>query len=51
MPNLSEADTLYLGDQPVTAAYLGETLVWPLAFDPLSLGGLVIWFDASQLGL
>ena len=49
MPNLSEADTLYLGDQEVTKVMLGTEEVWPGTFDPLSLGGLVIWFDASWL--
>jgi hypothetical protein len=29
MPALTEADALYLGDQPVLAVYLGQDQVWP----------------------
>ena len=45
-----DADALYLGDQAVDAVYAGETLAWPL-WIPADLTGLVIWLDASQLGL
>ncbi len=49
MPLLNEADAVYLGDEPVDAVYLGDTKVWPSRFDPLSLGGCVLFLDAADV--
>ena len=52
MPILNEADALYLGDEAVDAVYLGTEKLWPsLGWSPADLGGLAVWFDASQLEL
>lgn len=48
---LADADGVYIGATPVDAVYVGAKKVWPKSFDPSSLGGLVVWLDASQLGL
>lgn len=48
---LNDADKLYIGATPVDAVYVGVDKVWPSGFDPVALGGLVIWLDASQLSL
>jgi hypothetical protein len=54
MTAINDADTLYLGTEVVDRVYAGNVLVWepPVsAFAPDDLAGLVIWLDASQLGL
>jgi hypothetical protein len=46
---LGDASKVYVGVTAVSKIYVGTSKVWPLVFDPLSLGGLVMWFDASKL--
>jgi hypothetical protein len=54
MTTINEADKLRLGTEVVDRVYAGDVLVWepPVsAFAPDDLAGLVVWLDASQLGL
>jgi hypothetical protein len=44
--NLSDSQTLALGNSAVKAAYLGSDLCY---FDPLSISGLVGWYDSLDL--
>ena len=48
---LNTAPAVYLGNRLVDRIYAGNVQVWPPGFDPLSLAGIAIWLDASQLGL
>jgi hypothetical protein len=49
MTILNEADKVYLGEQEVDAVYADDEKIWP-KFNPGTLAGLTLWFDASQLG-
>lgn len=51
MTILNESDQVRLGEQIVDSVYVGNELIWPPPFDPSSLSGLILWLDASQLGL
>ena len=56
MTAINTADALYVGGYKVDAVYAGAEKVWPPAppssdFDPSSIDGLALWFDASQLSL
>jgi hypothetical protein len=54
MTQLSTAKALYVGGQPVTAVYAGDTKVWPPkpSFDPKAIPGLALWLDpASGIGI
>jgi hypothetical protein len=50
MTLLKDASKLYVGSSTATAVYAGTNKVWS-SFNPISLGGLVTWLDASQLAL
>ena len=49
---LKDAEKAYMGSEALTAIYLGETKVWPMAaaWTPASLPGLAVWLDANQTG-
>jgi hypothetical protein len=49
MPNLNTADKLRVGTQTVAKVYAGTKQVWPSAWTPASLSGLLWWLDASAL--
>lgn len=49
-PVLNTADKVTVGSQVASAVYAGVTKVWP-SFSPLTLPGLNVWLDASQLAL
>jgi hypothetical protein len=48
---LTDAKNIYVGSTPAKAVYAGDTQVWPAdsgGFDPSSLAGLAVWFDAAD---
>ena len=52
MTTVIPGQRIYAGATEAGALLKEDELVWPSAgFDPVALGGLMVWLDASQLGL